>query len=60
MWKEQGRALTVLEQQEVQISKLCTPFGLILIPLYVLMTLVGFIWLVFALKGDSGNNLKAA
>lgn len=61
IWQEQEKSLSIYEQQLVQFSQFCTSFALILIPLYVLMTLAGFIWLVLALKGkNGGDNLKPA
>lgn len=55
MWQEQDKALTIFEHQLVQFSKFCTSYGMLLIPVYSLMTIAGFIWLVVALKRNQSE-----
>ena len=55
VWKEQGRALSVVEQLTVNLSRLCTHFGLILLPLFLFAVIGCTIWAAVSLRGCRNN-----
>jgi type II secretory pathway component PulF len=50
VWKDEGRALSNVEQSLANLSGLCTSFGLLLIPILLLAVIGCGIWAVVAGK----------